>query len=120
MISVRFGRLRSFHDPIPAGTRSPAAPPRQCIFRAADIDVDVKIDPGKDNKRISLTGQAISATNFVQDAIVRLESQGKIRYRTRTNLLGEFSFDVPNESYDLSIEVNGERIAILDVHSPEL
>lgn len=110
----------SFNEPLMAGVRSPAAPARQRIFRAGDIDVDVKIDPGKGNKRITLTGQVMSeASNFVHDAVVRLESDGMVRYRTRTNQMGEFSFDVPNEAYDVSVEINGERIAIRDVHSPE-
>jgi hypothetical protein len=109
----------SFNEPIPAGVRSPAAPPRQCLFRAGEIDVDVKIEPAQGNKRIILTGQVLSdSSNFVHDAVVRLESEGMVRYRTRTNQMGEFSFEVPNDAYDLSIEINGERIAILDVHSP--
>jgi hypothetical protein len=53
--------------------------------------------------------------SFVHNAVVRLESDGMVRYRTRTNKIGEFSFEVPDDTYDLSIEINGQRIAILDV-----
>jgi len=109
----------SFDQPMPAGVRSIATPARQYLFRAGELDVDVKIEPAKGNERITLTGQAMSAaSNFVHNAVVRLESDGMVRYRTRTNKLGEFSFEVPNDAYDLSIEINGERIAIPDVHSP--
>jgi hypothetical protein len=104
----------SFNEPMLAGVRSPAVPARQRVFRAGEIDVDVRIEPAKGNKRITLTGQVM---NFVHNAVVRLESEGMVRYRTRTNEMGEFSFEVPNNTYDLSIEVNGQRIAILDVHS---
>jgi hypothetical protein len=109
----------SFDQPMLAGVRSAAAPARQLVFRAGDLDVDLKIEPAKGNERITLTGQVMSqASNFVHNAVVRLECDGMVRYRTRTNEMGEFSFEVPNDSYDLSIEINGERIAILDVHSP--
>jgi hypothetical protein len=110
----------SFNEPLLSGVRSVAAPPRQRIFRVGEIDVDVKIEPAKGNKFITLTGQVMSdVSNVVHNAVVRLESDGMVRYRTRTNPIGEFSFEVPDDAYDLSIEINGERIAILDVHSPE-
>jgi hypothetical protein len=111
----------SFSEPMLAGVRSSAALPRQRVFSAGDIDVDVKIEAAQGNKRISLTGQVMSeVSNFVQNAVVRLESDGMVRYRTRTNKMGEFSFEVPNEAYDLSVEVNGQRIAILSVHHDAL
>jgi hypothetical protein len=107
----------SFNEPMLSGVRTPAAPPRQRVFSAGDIDVDVKIELAKANRCITLTGQVMSdVSNFIQNAVVRLESDGMVHYRTRTNEMGEFSFEVPNDAYDLSIEVNGQRIAILDVH----
>jgi len=106
----------SFDEPMLAGIRSHAVLTRQRVFRAGEIDVDVKIDPAKGYTHITLTGQVMSeVSNFVDNALVRLESDGMVRYRTRTNEIGEFSFEVPHDRYDLSIEINGQRIAILDV-----
>ena len=107
----------NWDQPIMAGVRSIAVPPRQRLYRAGDIDIDVKVEPSMDGKRITLTGQVLSDGSDFFDNIVRLEHDGMVHYRTRTNVLGEFSFEVPNDTYDLSIEIHGERIAVLDVNA---
>jgi hypothetical protein len=107
----------SFDQPILAGVRHVGATPRQRLFRAGDIDVDVKIESTEIGKEITLVGQVLSPTSkFFVNAPVTLESHGGQRYQTCTNEVGEFSFEVPNDTYDLSIELNEGRVSILTVH----
>src|SRR6185295_18593023 len=94
----------TLYEPMPAGVRRVGAPPRQLLFRAGDVDVDVKIESMEANDRITLVGQVLSsASKFFDNTPVKLESHGIVRYRTRTNVVGEFSFDeVPKDTYHLS------------------
>jgi anti-sigma factor RsiW len=107
----------SFDQPMLAGARSPAAAPRHLIFRAGDFDVDVKLEPAG-HQQITLAGQVLSsAPNFFDNAPVQVESGGLVRYRTHTNEMGEFSFEVPNDTYGLSIDLPEVQIAIFEVNS---
>jgi hypothetical protein len=108
----------TFDQPILAGVRRVAAPPRQLLFRAGDVDVDVKIEAMEANDRITLVGQVLSsATKFFDNTPVKLESHGIVRYRTKTNVVGEFSFDeVPKDTYHLSVELPEGQITLFCVH----
>jgi hypothetical protein len=107
----------SFDQPLLAGVRHPGAAPRQLIFRAGEIDVDVKIESTERDEFVSLTGQVLSSKpNFFDNASVGLESDGVIRYRTHTNEVGEFSFEVPKDTYNLSIDLPEGQLTILSVH----
>ena len=104
--------------PALAGVRRVGAPPRQLLFRAGDVDVDVKIESMEANDRITLVGQVLSNTaKFFDNTPVKLESHGIVRYRTRTNLVGEFSFDeVPKDTYHLSVDLPEGQITLFCVH----
>ena len=108
----------TFDQPLLAGVRRVGAPPRQLLFRAGDVDVDVKIESMEANDRITLVGQVLSsATKFFDNTPVKLESHGIVRYRTRTNLVGEFSFDeVPKDTYHLSVDLPEGQITLFCVH----
>jgi hypothetical protein len=108
----------TFDEPMLAGVRRVGAPPRQLLFRAGDVDVDVKIESMEANNRITLVGQVLStATKFFDNTPVKLESHGIVRYRTRTNLVGEFSFDeVPKDTYHLSVDLPEGQITLFCVH----
>ena len=108
----------TFDQPMLAGVRRVGAPPRQLLFRAGDVDVDVKIESMEANNRITLVGQVLSsAAKFFDNTPVKLESHGIVRYRTRTNLVGEFSFDeVPNDTYHLSVDLPEGQITLFCVH----
>lgn len=108
----------TFDQPMPAGVRRVGAPPRQLLFRAGDVDVDVKIESMEANDRITLVGQVLSsATKFFDNTPVKLESHGIVRYRTRTNVVGEFSFDeVPKDTYHLSVDLPEGQITLFCVH----
>src|SRR5215468_5247472 len=108
----------TFAEPAMAGLRRVGAPPRQLLFRAGDVDVDVKIESMEANNRITLVGQVLSsATKFFDNTPVKLESHGIVRYRTRTNVVGEFSFDeVPKDTYHLSVDLPEGQITLFCVH----
>jgi hypothetical protein len=108
----------TFDQPMLAGVRRVGVPPRQLLFRAGDVDVDVKIESMEANDRITLVGQVLSsATKFFENTPVKLESHGIVRYRTRTNVVGEFSFDeVPKDTYHLSVDLPEGQITLFCVH----
>ena len=106
----------SFEQPRPVGIRHVGSLPRQLLFRAGDVDVDVRIESGDD--RISLAGQVLSeSVAFFENTPVRLESQGVVRYRTQTNPVGEFRFDeVPRDTYHLSMDLPDGQVTLFCVH----
>jgi len=108
----------TYDQPMLAGVRRVGAPPRQLLFRAGAVDVDVKIESMEANDRITLVGQVLSgAEKFIDNTPVKLESHGIVRYRTRTNLVGEFSFDeVPKDTYHLSVDLPEGQITLFCVH----
>jgi hypothetical protein len=108
----------TFDQPMLAGVRRVGAPPRQLLFRAGAVDVDVKIESMEANDRITLVGQVLSsADKFFDNTPVKLEAHGIVRYRTRTNLVGEFSFDeVPKDTYHLSVDLPEGQITLFCVH----
>jgi hypothetical protein len=108
----------TYEQPMLAGVRRVGALPRQLLFRAGDVDVDVKIESMEANDRITLVGQVLSNTaKFFDNTPVKLESHGIVRYRTRTNLVGEFSFDeVPKDTYHLSVDLPEGQITLFCVH----
>ena len=108
----------TYDQPMMAGVRRVGAPPRQLLFRAGDVDVDVKIESMEANNRITLVGQVLSSNaKFFDNTPVKLESHGIIRYRTRTNVVGEFSFDeVPKDTYHLSVDLPEGQITLFCVH----
>jgi hypothetical protein len=108
----------TYDQPLMAGVRRVGAPPRQLLFRAGDVDVDVKIESMETNDRITLVGQVLSSgAKFFDNTPVKLESHGIVRYKTRTNLVGEFSFDeVPKDTYHLSVDLPEGQITLFCVH----
>jgi hypothetical protein len=108
----------TYDQPMLAGMRRVGAPPRQLLFRAGDVDVDVKIESMEANDRITLVGQVLSSNDkFFDNTPVKLESHGIVRYRTRTNVVGEFSFDeVPKDTYHLSVDLPEGQITLFCVH----
>jgi len=108
----------TFDQPAVAGVRRVGAPPRQLLFRAGDVDVDVKIESTDANDRISLVGQVLSNDEkFFDNTPVKLESHGMVRYKTMTNFVGEFTFDeVPKDTYHLSVDLPEGQITLFCVH----
>jgi hypothetical protein len=108
----------TFEQPMFAGIRRVGTPPRQLLFRAGQVDVDVKIESMEANDRITLVGQVLSGgAKFFDNTPVKLESHGIVRYRTKTNVVGEFTFDeVPKDTYHLSVDLPEGQITLFCVH----
>jgi hypothetical protein len=108
----------TFDQPLLAGVRRLAVPPRQLLFRAGAVDVDVRIESMEANERINLSGQVLSnGTKFFDNTPVQLESRGTVRYRTVTNAVGEFTFDeVPKDTYHLSVDLPEGQVTVFCVH----
>ena len=108
----------TWEQPALAGLRHVGAPPRQLLFRAGDVDVDVKIESMEANDRITLVGQVLSdSAKFFDNTPVKLESHGIVRYKTRTNVVGEFTFDeVPKDTYHLTVDLPEGQITLFCVH----
>ena len=106
----------SFEQPAPVGIRYVGSVPRQLLFRAGKVDVDVRIESGDD--RVSLAGQVLSESErFFENTPVRLESHGVVRYKTQTNPVGEFLFDeVPQDTYHLSEDLPDGQVTLFCVH----
>jgi hypothetical protein len=102
----------SFDQPMLAGARRLTVAPRHLLFCAGDIDVDVKIESSGD-QQMTLTGQVLSGSSrFFDNAPVTLESGGPVRYQTCTNEMGEFSIEVPNDTYRLFVDLPEGQIDI--------
>ena len=88
------------------------------LFRAGAVDVDVKIESMEANDRITLVGQVLSdGAKFFDNTPVKLESHGIVRYKTRTNVVGEFTFDeVPKDTYHLTVDLPEGQITLFCVH----
>jgi hypothetical protein len=110
--------LDTFDEPLLAGVRRAGVPPRQLVFRAGDVDVDVRIEATEHNNRITLVGQVLSnSEKFIENTPVKLESQGVVRYTTVTNPVGEFSFEeLPKDTYHLLVDVPEGQITLFCVH----
>jgi hypothetical protein len=108
----------TFDQPMLAGVRRAGTAARQLLFRAGDVDVDVKIESVESNERITLVGQVLATgAKFLENTPVKLESHGMTRFRTMTNPVGEFSFDeVPKETYHLSVDLPEGQITLFCVH----
>jgi hypothetical protein len=91
------------------------ARPRQLVYRADDVDIDLRIESTPAN-RINLEGQVLSSANLFENVPVKLESHGIVRYQTRTNEIGEFSFDeVPRDTYHLSVDLAESQLMVFCV-----
>ena len=108
----------TFDQPMLAGVRHVGMAARQLLYRAGDVDIDVKIESMESNERITLVGQVLAtSTKFLENTPVKLESHGMTRFKTMTNLVGEFSFDeVPKDTYHLSVDLPEGQITLFCVH----
>jgi hypothetical protein len=85
----------SFESGIPENIRSSASAPRQVMYRASNIVVDLRIEEEPGSKQVALTGQVMDseAENQVSARTqVSLLKNRNSRLKTITNDCGEFTF----------------------------
>lgn len=83
----------SLLEPLPSGVRSTATAPRQLLFEAESLRIDVRLEPIPDSGSMGLIGQALDSSNpqcRLEGASVALFKSGKLVAETKTNHFGEF------------------------------
>jgi len=107
----------SYQEPL-EGVRNVGVVPRQLLYRAGPVDVDLRIESEGD--RVSLSGQLLTESeSFPEHTEVRLESGGTVRFRAETNAIGEFSFEaVPDDTYNLSVDLPEGELRLFCVSRP--
>ena len=80
-------------QPLPAGVRSSTASPRQLLFGAENLRIDLRLEPQIDSESVALIGQVLDAEDPGKGpapVTVALLKAGKLVAETKTNRFGEF------------------------------
>lgn len=108
----------SFLDPVPAGIRSSHSSPRQLVYSAGNLLIDLRLEHRLG--RVYIVGQAQSRSLRDPETASRevLALQGtKAVARARCNEFGEFQFDVEADTgEDLSIVLKGPKTCVLPLY----
>ena len=86
----------SSRAPAMAGMRSTGQVGWQCVYRAGDCILDVRIEPELYTSRAALIGQVshqAACVDQLSDLTVRLKSGRVVVAETRSNQYGEFQFE---------------------------
>jgi hypothetical protein len=103
----------SFSQPQVAGVRSTSAAPRQLLYRAGAVMIDMRLENTTDSDRFALTGQLLTAgekKHALRQVPVHLLSGINELASTSTNQFGEFFFEHEiGKDLQVSLEVSNER-----------
>jgi anti-sigma factor RsiW len=118
----------SLWSPAAVGVRSASSTPRQLIYRAGEIAIEMQMQPEAHSDRISIAGQLSNAAQqgagLAEIPVIVTSPNGKI-VEASTNRFGEFhlgfvpeagariSFEVAGEN-DLSVPLDGRGVEIFD------
>jgi|SRR5581483_4907962 len=94
----------SFREPLPAGIRGGAAPPRYLVYRSEDLLVDLQIE-SRGARQYSLTGQVMDTATGTASAgagIVLVEGEDQVVGQAIANSFGEFQLEF-GKSRDLKL-----------------
>jgi hypothetical protein len=107
----------SLWRPAAVGVRSAPSIPRQVIYRAGDIAIEMQLEPVPNSERINIAGQ-ISDTarqddGLAETPVVVSGAKGRVA-ETSTNRFGEFQLGfVPERNLQISFGVmNGKELSI--------
>jgi len=121
---ARFARaiFDSLLEPLPAGFRSPAQPPRRVLYRRGQWTVDLRIE-AQPVERVSVTGQLLKPGWQSKEGSktgVLLVSQDKTLSETEMNQFGEFQLTF-HRAPDLMIYimVSGRHVIAIDLPDPD-
>ena len=99
-----------------AGVRSASAAPRQVVFVAGDIVVDVKLEPVDESGKLHIIGQLIQSDDpygFGHVPVVLREADKQVA-KTFTNRFGEFQFE-SGPHLDLALGIALPQARIIEV-----
>jgi hypothetical protein len=83
----------SFREAVPAGVRASTSSPRQMLFGAGDLRIDLRLEPQIESESVSLVGQILDAADPAKrsaTASVALLKGGRVIAEAKTNRFGEF------------------------------
>jgi hypothetical protein len=85
----------SLRQPLPEGVRSSAPSPRQLLFGAGSLRIDLRMEPRMDSENVALIGQILDSANpgDSDGGSVVLLKAGTPVAEARTNSFGEFQLE---------------------------
>jgi hypothetical protein len=109
--------LDSLLEPVPAGTRSPRSSPRQLLYSAGDLLVDLRLEHR--SRGVSLVGQAQSRVpakmKMAGIAVLALKGTEEVA-QTACNQFGEFQFDLESKENDsFSIVLQTSTLVVISL-----
>lgn len=118
-LSVEIPRLvfDSLWRPAAVGVRSSPSTPRQVIYRAGEIAIEMQLEPVPNSERINIAGQisdtARQGEGLAEMPVLVSSSKGKVA-ETSTNRFGEFHLGfVPERNLRISFGViDGKELSI--------
>jgi hypothetical protein len=107
----------SLWQPALAGVRSAASTPRQVLYRAGEISIEMRLEPEPSSERVNIAGQvtkSVAHGDGVTGAAVAVFSAKERIAETSTNQFGEFQLSfLPAEGLHISFAVAaGKDISI--------
>lgn len=103
----------TFNAPLQAGVRGQDLPARQALYRANNVQLDLKIELG-DEKGL-IIGQLVAdkPDMDITGLEIELVQKGEVIGKSRTNALGEFIFqDLPKGNYELQVVLNDTMVKL--------
>lgn len=107
----------SLWQPSVAGVRSGAGMPRQVLYKAGEVAIEMSVEPEPFSERISIAGQvydtAKQGEGFGEIFVCVTDRKGTV-VQTKTNRFGEFQLSfVPEEGLRISFGlINGKDLSI--------
>ena len=111
----------SFSQPLPVGVRQRDLPPRQALYQAGNVHLDLKIEAGDENGL--LIGQIASDKDdiIVSGLNIEITQAGEVIGKSITNALGEFIFqNLPKGNYELQVELDDTMVKLPPLPSSDL
>jgi hypothetical protein len=107
----------SLWQPALAGVRSAAGAPRQVMYRAGEISIEMRLEPEPNSERVNIAGQvtkSVASGDGVEGAAVVISSVLEKIAETSTNSFGEFQLSfLPEDGLQISFVIaKGKDISI--------
>lgn len=103
----------SYLQPQMAGVRSTAATPRQLMYRAGDVLIDMRLESQSDPDRFTVMGQVLRSLQekqAMQEVPIYLLSGSDELAQTSTNQFGEFFLEhEAGKDLQISLEVSNQK-----------
>ena len=104
-------------QPAVAGVRSATGMPRQVLYKAGEIAIEMSVDPEPLSERVNIIGQVYDTSRLgegMEEILVCVSDAKRAVAQTKTNRFGEFQLNfVPEEGLRISFGVvKGKELSI--------